>query len=154
MKVRSRLKHSAAGLLSRFVGRNNDYQGFWALGLLYRGVQVPPWHIELDLLSGTASPINAIAACIAARESAYLRAALSKQMLDWQCLQRASLTLQFNADVSVRYTGANPAGEPFLCTVELVLATGQSASSSVTGRCAAWAPGHFTGRVGAVVPQL
>jgi hypothetical protein len=52
MKIRSRLKHGASGLLARFISRNNDYQGFWTLGVLYSIARAAPWRVELNLISG------------------------------------------------------------------------------------------------------
>lgn len=153
MKIRSRLKHGAASLLSKFISRNNDYQGFWAPGLLYSGVRVEPWRAEFDLISATACPYNKVAASVAAEQAIFLRANLSKQNIAWHTLKRATLTVQFNADVP---TGHAPTGigEPFVCTVELESAAGQSVKISMNGRCAVWEPGVFSGRTGHLFPQL
>ena len=146
MKIRSRLKHGASGLLARFISRNNDYQGFWTLGVLYSSVRASPWRVELNLISGDAYPTNKIATRVAAEQSTFLRAALSKQNVAWHSIKRATLTVQFNAGVQVGYMGTR--GEPFVCTVELESAAGQTAIVSLVGRCAAWAPGFFSGRAG------
>lgn len=152
MKIRSRLKHGASGLLAKFISRNNDYQGFWTLGVLYSSVRAAPWRVELNLISGAAYPTNKITTSVAAEQLAVLRTALSKQNVAWHCLKRATLTVQFNAQVQVGYTGTT--GEPFVCIVELESLTGQSAKVSHVGRCAAWAPGLFSGRAGHLFPQL
>jgi len=152
MKIRSRLKHCASGLLARFISRNNDYQGFWTLGVLYSRVRVAPWRVEFNLISEDAYPNNKIAASVAAEQSAFLRAALSKQHVAWTSVKRATLTVQFNAGVRVGYTGTE--GEPFVCTLELESVAGHSATVSLVGRCAAWAPGLFSGRAGHIFPRL
>lgn len=152
MKIRSRLKHCASGLLARFISRNNDYQGFWTLGVLYSCVRVAPWRAEFNLISEDAYPNNKIAASVAAQQSTFLRDALSKQNVAWDCVKRATLTVQFNAGVRVGHTGTN--GEPFVCTLELESVAGHSATVSLVGRCAAWAPGLFSGRAGHIFPQL
>jgi len=146
MKIRSRLRHGAAGLLAKFIGRNNDYQGYWTLGVLYGTVRAAPWCVEFDLIAGHASPANKITASVVAEQATFLRTALSKQNVAWHSLNRATLTVQFNAGVQVGYTGNF--GEPFVCTVELQCAQGQSAVVSRVGRCSAWAPGLFSARVG------
>ena len=152
MKIRSRLKHGASGLLARFISRNNDYQGFWTLGVLYSSVGAAPWRVDLNLISTDAFPATKIATSVAAEQSTFLRTALSKQNIAWHSLKRATLIVQFNAGVQTGYIGAR--GEPFVCTVELESATGQSATVSLVGRCAAWAPGVFSGRVGHLFPPL
>lgn len=152
MKNRSRLKHAASGLLARFMSRNNDYQGFWTLGVLYSSVRTAPWHVELNLISGDAYPTNKITTSVAAEQSTFLRTALAKQNIAWHSVKRATLTVQFNARVQVGYTGTR--GEPFVCIVELESAAGRSATVSLVGRCAAWAPGLFSGRAGHLFPQL
>jgi len=152
MKIRSRLKHSASGLLARFISRNNDYQGFWTLGVLYSSVRTAPWRVEFNLISRDAYPTNKITTSVAAEQSDYLRSALSKQHVAWHSVKRATLTVQFNAGVQVGYTGT--IGEPFACIVELESVTGQSATVTFVGRCAAWAPGFFSGRAGYLFPLL
>lgn len=152
MKIRSRLKHGAFGLLARFISRNNDFQGFWTLGVLYSSVPTAPWRVELDLVSGEAYPTNAITSSVAAEQSALLRAALSKQHIAWHYVSRATLTVQFNARVQVGYNGT--IGEPFVCIVKLASTTGREATTRAVGRCVAWAPGLFTGRIGHRFPQL
>jgi len=152
MKIRSRLRHGAAGLVAKFIGRNNDYQGYWTLGVLYGTVSAAPWRVEFDLIAGHACPANKITASVAAEQSTFLRAALSKHNVAWRSLKQATLTVQFNAGVQVGYTGNS--GEPFVCTVELHCAEGQSAVVSRVGRCTVWAPGLFSGRAGHVFPWL
>lgn len=152
MKIRSRLNHVASGLIARFIGRNNDYQGFWTLGVLYSSVRTTPWRVELDLISGDAYPTNKITTNVVVEQSAALRTALFKQNVAWHFLKRATLTVQFNAPLQVGYTGIR--GEPFVCIVELESVAGQSATVSFVGRCAAWAPGLFSGRAGYLHPQL
>ncbi|MGK5026293.1 hypothetical protein [Janthinobacterium sp. RB2R34] len=152
MKIRSRLKHCASGILARFISRNNDYQGFWTLGVLYGTVRVAPWRVEFNLISGDACPDNKIAVSVATEQSAFLRAALAKQKVAWHCVKRATLTVQFNADVRVGYT--DTVGEPFVCTVGLESIAGHSATVSFAGRCAAWKPHLFSGRAGHVFPQI
>lgn len=152
MKIRSRLNHVASGLLARFISRNNDYQGFWTLGVLYSSARATQWRIELNLISGDACPTNKITTNVAAEQSAALRTALSKQNVAWHSLKRATLTVQFNAPVQVGYTGT--IGEPFVCIVELESVAEQSTTVSFVGRCSAWAPGLFTGRAGHLHPQL
>lgn len=152
MKIRSRLKHCASGLLARFISRNNDFQGFWTLGVLYSCVRVAPWRVEFNLISEDAYPNNKIFASVAAEQSALLRTALSKQNVAWNSVKRATLSVQFNASVRVGYTGAK--GEPLVCTVELESVAGHSATFSLVGRCAEWAPGLFSGRAGHIFPLL
>lgn len=152
MKIRSRLKHCASGLLARFISRNNDYQGFGTLGVLYSCVRVAPWRAECNLISEDAYPNNKIAASVAAQQSTFLRDALSKQNVAWDCVKRATLTVLFNAGVRVEYIGTN--GEPFVWTLELESVVGHSAAVSLVGRCAAWAPSVFLGRTGHIFPQI
>lgn len=152
MKVRSRLKHGAAGFLARFISRNNDYQGFWTLGVLYSSVRTAPWRVELNLISEAACPTNKITSSVAAEQSTFLRTALTKQNVAWHSIKRATLTVQFNAGVQIGYTDTK--GKPFVCIVELESAAGQSATVRLAGRCAAWAPGLFSGRTGHLFPPL
>ncbi len=143
MKLRSRLKHVAAGLLGSFISRYNDVGGHWALGLLYSDVKEPPHYIEFDLLSDSPHPAGACASTVAARYAIFLRAALERQHLEWDALTMAVVTLQFNAKVADPTFHYPCLGDPVVATVRLESALGHVATVSSIARCYPYRPMLF-----------
>ncbi len=145
MKLRSRLKHVAVGLIDTFISRYNDVGGHWALGLLYQDVSAPPQTLELDLLNLTAHPAGDCAAVVVERYAIYLRAALKKQKnLAWDDLTLATITIQFNApspDPDFHYQNT---GDPLVATVRLQSRLGLDVSRRAVTRCYPFQPYQFT----------
>ena len=57
MAQRKRLKNLACGMAGRFASRNNDLDGYWALGLLFLAAEAAETKsVSLDLLSKSATP--------------------------------------------------------------------------------------------------
>jgi hypothetical protein len=133
MKFRSRLKHAAAGLSSSFISRNNDLNGHWALGLLYK--DAPPHTLALDLLSSSSQPSSDHASQLAERYGIFLRTALGKLDVEWSKVLRASVTLQFNAQVSDPHFHFPCKGDPVTCTVTLHSVDGLEVTASALARC-------------------
>ena len=135
MKLRSRLKHAAAGLLGALISRNNDIGGAWALGLLYRDVGTPPHTLELDLLRGTARPPTESATLVAKRYAHFVKVAVEKQKVAWDEITHALVTLQFNAQVPDPDFYYPCLGDPVIGTVTLHTAAGKGATLNATARC-------------------
>lgn len=135
MKARSRLKHAAAGLLGSLISRNNDINGYWAPGLLYRDTSAPPHLMELDMLTVSSQPSSHSGTLVAACYAAFLRDALEKQAFGWHKLTQATIKFQFNAAVSDPHFNYPCAGDPFICTVSLHTSCGLMATVSARARC-------------------
>lgn len=144
MTSHSRLKHTAAGLLGSLMSRNNDVDGHWAPGLLYRDAYGPPHTLEVDLLTHAGRPTSDAASRMAANYAAILRVALQRQGVKWEALTGAIISFQFNARVLVTAMLSPCAGDPFICTVTLKADHGRVATASATGRCFPYRPGAFT----------
>lgn len=151
MKIHSRLKHAAGPVLSKFLGRNNDLHGFWAPGLLYRELNAAPHCLTFDLKNASAQPAGDAATLLATRYSAWLRTAMHNSQLPWDGLKSAVLKIEFNARVTLPASGDVSAGEPCLCTIELVASSGHAASMLASARCAPWRAGKFS-RSGRALP--
>jgi hypothetical protein len=131
-------------MLSSILGRNNDVEGYWAPGLLYREL-ASPHTVELDLLLGTATPPGAYAGVQLARYTGYFRSALLKQRINFESLQQASIFFQFNLSaVSVSTHGEPMLGEPFACTVVLRDDRGNTAAYRVQSKCHVTRPWLFS----------
>lgn len=135
MRPRSRLKHAAAGLLGSLISRNNDVNGFWAMGLLSRDAILPPHRMEINFIDGSSSPASKNARLMAACYASFLRKAMSRINVDWDELTEATVSLQFNAQVPDPNFSFPCPGDPFVCTVTLRTSVGRSASVSAMGRC-------------------
>ncbi len=144
MKPRSRLKHAAAGLLGSLISRNNDVNGYWAQGPLYRDASAPPHVMALDLLSGSSYPICKSARLVAASYAPFLRAALERQNFRWDELTQATITFQFNATVSDSNFSYPCTGDPFTCAVMLHTVQGHTTTVTVKARCYPYRFGRFS----------
>ncbi len=57
MTCRNELRGIAAGIAGKFISRNTDIDGYWAMGVLYEAADKDfAKHIRLDLLSGESLP--------------------------------------------------------------------------------------------------
>ena len=148
MKLESSLKHAAGALLSKFLSRNNDLDGFWAPGMLYREVPSAPHCIAFDLKTSSAQPLSEVTAVASRTYSAWLRRALKHAELTWEDVERAVLMIEFNAPINLPAGHYYPDGDPFVCTIELLAASGHTASASSSARCQPWSPGRFSRRGG------
>ena len=144
MKPRSRLKHAAAGILGSLISRNNDVNGYWAPGVLYRDASAPPHMMELDMLTVSSQPASDGGKLVAACYAAFLRDALEKQAFGWHELTQATIKFQFNAEVSDPYFNYPGAGDPFICTVTLHTSQGLIATVSARARCCRYRFGLFS----------
>ena len=143
MPTRSRLKHAAAGLLGRLISRNNDIDGYWAPGWLYRNVSAPPHRVELDLLTGQAQPPSHYASVMLEHCVAFLRPALSRHGVDWAALSCSSVSFQFAAEASDRHDNYPGVGDPMICSVSLATARARSGTLQARSRCLPFTEGRF-----------
>lgn len=140
-----RLRHIAGGLASAFFHRNNDVGGQWALGLLYREAPADQ-RVELNLLDHTTIPPTNIARLVARNYAEFLRRAALKKDIPLNELEEAKIELTFNADVQAPSKGWEFVGDPFICTVTLMLKDGRLASTQRLGLCLRYEKGRFRGR--------
>lgn len=130
------LKGIAAGMGSRFVSRNNDVDGYWAMGKLLQhsrshGVTL----VRIDLLARTIDPHGPGFAQMVDDYAAYLQRRLVAigALPTW--LGSAIVEVDFdqaNLPKTVAYLSA---GEPFAVCVTLTAATGSSVQATSYGRC-------------------
>ena len=105
MPSRNELKSIAAGTLDSFVSRYNDYDGYWALGLLYRSALERSERIlSLHLLGAGEKPADPLQEAVAARYREMLLAVLSRRSLPIEWVASATLTVEF--EYPGRYTPA------------------------------------------------
>jgi len=137
MTLRGKLTAVAAGLLGSFVSRNNDVDGYWALGQLRSlsdTLQVP--QIRFDLMLGTAMPDGVISRRVAAAYREALLRQLRCRAISIERLSAARVLLDFAPGRAIREDSFASYGEPFTCIVEIEDERGRIYTRSYAGRCA------------------
>lgn len=130
-----KLNHVAAGLLDKFIGRDNDYQGHWALGVLYAEARAAGNRVELDLLAATAQPAPPACASLARTWAYNLRQALGRHGASVEDLALARIAVEFGLPPVPKRPGFNEYGDPFLCTLRLACSDGRAAERRRMEHC-------------------
>ena len=136
MGRRRDLRGIVGNLLSSFVSRNNDLDGYWALGLLKAAVEREPTpKISLDLLTASAQPKTTAAEQVAKSYGRWLARELRNHELSVGLLQEANITVEFGS-----FHGSAPPsqvmrGEPYICAVRIVDDHGKIYQRAASGWC-------------------
>jgi hypothetical protein len=136
MTTRRVLRGVINDLATSFVGRGNDFGGYWALGQLRSfadalGIQ----EITFDLLAGRADPASDLTRSVAAGYSAWLGRRLVRIGLPLERVRHARVVLKFGA-----YHGSGPPpqitrGGPFICSGLLIDDHGRRYETSMSSWC-------------------
>ncbi|MCA1855029.1 hypothetical protein LE190_03670 [Massilia oculi] len=135
MLSRYKLNHMAAGLLDKFIGRNNGYECHWALGVLYCEARQAGNRVELDLLAGSAFPALPASTSMAHTWQRYLQLALGRHGETVGGLTEASIAVAFGLPPVPKRPGYIEYGDPFQCTLRLVAANGRCAERRRMQHC-------------------
>ena len=121
MPRRKELNGVAAGLASSFSSRNNDADGYWALGVLYKLVnEAEANKITIDLMSSKSCPNFKHIKEIASPYYNYLIDQLMKKKFKTQQITSALIEIQFNVAPSAQQIMFKSTwGEPYICRVIL-----------------------------------
>jgi len=135
MGRRIQLNHVAGALLGSFIGRNNDVNGYWALGQLRSLADlagVPEF--RFNLLSGEAQPNDPLTERVARNYAEALSWHVAKCDLPMDRVRDAEIVLRFgDAGQEIPYFTY---GEPFQCTVSIVDDHGKAHKRGIIRRCA------------------
>lgn len=134
MIARRKFNHTAAGLLGKFVSRNNDYQGYWALGVLYTEARASAMRVELDLLRVHALPEAPACVSVARSYATFLGSALAEHGLTPQALAAATVSIEFGLSLPQRPRYI-PCGDPFVCSFRILSGDGREFTCRKTGYC-------------------
>ncbi|VXC77445.1 hypothetical protein [Massilia sp. 9I] len=135
MLSRYKLRHTTAGLLDKFIGRNNNYEWYWALGVLYTEARAAANRVEFDLLAGTAQPATPACASLARTWASYLKQALHRHAASPEDLAVARLSVTFGLPAVPKRPGYIEYGDPFLCTLHLASHDGRACVRERTEHC-------------------
>ena len=130
-------KSIVCGIASSFVSRNNDVDGYWALGLICK-VAAEQGHgaFALNLLTGESEPKLKFSSRIAEPYRNRLMSLLAEQGLDESEIESASISIQFPVEPTAKHQRAPRTwGEVYYCKIEVKNARGRGHSHSVAGWC-------------------
>jgi hypothetical protein len=129
----------AAGILSSFVSRNNDSDGYWALGKLRALAAQLGWVTVEVCLQPIAANEQAPLVCeLARRYQTMLERLLSAAPLDARDVRAAKIVIRFEVglqELSVARFLPTTWGTPFSCEVLITDARGKAYSRKLYGCC-------------------
>ena len=144
MASRRHLTSVAEGVARAFAGRNNDVDGWWALGVLLAAVPADNPTVEIDLVSGETSPefANEVSGLrlLPATWSGYFRWSVEHHGLSFGVVRAARLAVRFDLG-DPRQSTFERDTYPFTCTVTIEDDRGHRRERSVEGRCFSHDPG-------------
>ena len=121
MKRRNQIKNIAYGILGSFLSRNNDIDGYWALGVFYKiAFEQGSQSFELNILSKESHPCYKYSHHVASFYQNYLYSQIKKQKLSSLTIIDARVVLEFNVEQNKNHINKKWTwGEPFTCEVKL-----------------------------------
>lgn len=148
--LRRKLRGIAAGLLSSFVSRNNDVDGYWALGKLYRLVETAGIQkVQIDLLARRMEPASSDYAMMLSAYHAKLQQQLIVNGLSLAHLQHALIELDFGLSLqALRSEAVWGHGSGYRCAISLIDDHGHRHRAEKYGRVAPHDPRNEQRSVG------
>ncbi|MDG9930060.1 MULTISPECIES: hypothetical protein [unclassified Pseudomonas] len=136
MSRRRTLKGVAAGVSSSFASRNNDIEGYWGLGIIYREIDTAGRSsVHLDILSGESCPPIRHAERLAETYRSFLFARVKSLGLQEHHISNAAIELAFNIPSTGKDLARQSRGEAFRCQVSITDDLGKTWVHSHEGRC-------------------
>lgn len=135
------LQDVAAGLLGTFIGRHNDIDGYWALGMLRADHPgIGGGETTLSLLECRAAPATPSTDLTLHKFVARLRGMLAHHGFAPHDVSAAKIVIAFDAAIVVCKSSSSSFGDPFRCTVTLANHRGKIYIATEVGRCAVHNP--------------
>jgi len=134
-----RTEHSnlSYALLGTFVSRNNDVDGYWAIGRLRaESERLASPILLLDILKGTSQPDARDSRIVASFYREWIRTRIEK-FTNPAAVAAVLVRLDFTPDAPLKVSRETSTyGKPYMCEVSVVSTTGGTRTSSHIGRCA------------------
>ncbi|MFC0253969.1 hypothetical protein [Massilia consociata] len=148
MISRRKLNHTAAGLLDKFVGRYNDHEGYWALGVLYKEARISANRVEIDMLDASVQPASPICTDLARTWASCLRQAIDRHGIPTHDLAAASISIEFGLPAVPTPPGLVAWGDPFPVHLAPRIRDGRVSTRQKSGHCrpSDQFPGRRSGR--------
>ncbi len=137
MPTRKELRGIASGIAGSFVSRNNDIDGYWAMGILYKvAYKKGNNKFYLNLITGDSSPVYKYSRKIAQHYYRYILNQLENKGLEKHQVNNAKVEIDFNVTAQKRHTNYHWTwGDPFICTVIITDDFGKDRFSIEYGWC-------------------
>jgi hypothetical protein len=137
MSRRAEHHNLANALLSTFVSRNNDVDGYWAIGRLRLDTErLNTQVVELDVLAGTSAPDTSDGRFVASFYREWIGTRLAK-LREPAGVASVSVRLNFAPEEPLRFSREiSVYGAPYTCEVAVTSSSGATRVSRHTGRCA------------------
>lgn len=137
MARRRELLDIARGISSSFNSRNNDLQGYWALGVLYKFAGINNINsLEFNILNNTVSSNTEYFSQISSRYHDLLYHLLKVKSIHCDWVKFATIKIDFN-----QYNKAHheqifyPIGDPYIITMTLIDDRGKIFEVASYGKC-------------------
>ena len=133
---RRTLKNIAYAIANRFLSRNNDINGYWALGICYAAAEAQGTDtVQLDLLDETTTPEFPESDRVVQQFSDYLFMRTYLNVL-YGHVTVAKIDVQFNLPPTpLDYRHQNTWGEPFVCSVTIIDDLNVKRTATLRGWC-------------------
>lgn len=135
MIARRKFNHTVAGLLSKFLARDNDIDGYWTPGVLYTEARAAANRVELDLLGTVAAPASPACLSVARTWTFYLGEALGRHGISPDALAAASISIEFGLPLAQARPGYIAFGDPFQCSLRLLCGDGRELVRRKVAHC-------------------
>jgi hypothetical protein len=121
MPRRKEIRGISSGIASSFVSRNNDIDGYWAIGIFYQvASEKGDSKFVLNLVTGISLPKFKFSKRVAMPYHQYLLTQLEKKGLEEYQVTDAIVELEFNVATTKRHIMYKWTwGEPFKCCVTI-----------------------------------
>lgn len=120
-----------------FASRNNDVNGYWAMGQLYRrAIEVGSLQVSIHLMPHDDKQIDEPVASVATAYREFLRLLLVKLHLPDYWVSSAAVNVQFESTTGMpEFLGKHAGCRPFHCQAVLVDDRAREHQASSTGWC-------------------
>ena len=137
---RKEIKGIAAGFVSHFISRNNDINGYWAMGILYKhALNNLSTSLEIDVLTHVISPGNQAFTGAVEQWDQWNMKKFRGLNIPMNWVSSVTVTINFEktpiSEDAVQQAADNYLGAPFTCLVSIVDDMGKSRNVMRRGRC-------------------
>lgn len=124
------------GITSSFNSRNNDFQGYWALGILYQFAKTNHiYSLTFDLLNQVIQPDAVCFQPIVSEYHSKLYRLLNAKDINFQCLQSTTITIEFGQYFKCHDHIKYPLGDPYVIIGKITDNRGKIFESTIYGKC-------------------
>lgn len=132
---RNALKSIAAGVLGSFVSRNNDFNGYWAIGQLYSlALKSRGKTVSISLTGDSGVPRGTLPGALEFKYGEMFFNLLARWAIQKDCIKTATIILEFECDMPSSQVLANN-GKPFRATFAVETDYGQCFQLQYSGAC-------------------